>query len=72
METPWDSKRGDAVDIGAAKLDEVLDEDTPSDGPLLHGDETSPNMRSRDLRLIDRDDSGRKADRDTRDDSTNN
>ena len=28
-------------------------------------------MRSRDLRLIDRDDSGRKADRDTRDDSTN-
>ena len=71
LETPRDSERGYSVDIGTAELDEVLNEDAPSDGPLLHGDKTSPNMRSRDLRLIDRDDSGRKADRDTRYDSTN-
>ena len=70
LETPRDSKRGYAVDIRAAKLDEVLDEDAPSDGPLLNSDKTSPNMRSCNLRLIDGDDSGCKADRDTRDDST--
>ena len=33
LETPGDSERSDAFDVGAAELDKVLDEDTPGDGP---------------------------------------
>ena len=35
LQTPWDSEGCCTVDVGAAELDEVLDEDTPGDGPLL-------------------------------------
>lgn len=33
LQTPWNAEGRDTVDVRAAELDEVLDEDTPSDGP---------------------------------------
>ena len=35
LKTPWNAKRCCALNVGATELDEVLDENTPSDGPLL-------------------------------------
>ena len=34
LETPWNAEGRDTIDVRAAKLDEVLKEDTPSDRPV--------------------------------------
>ena len=41
LESPWNSKRRLAVDVRAAELHEILDEDTPRDRPLLNRDEAA-------------------------------
>ncbi len=45
LERPWNSERRDAVDVRATELYEILDENTPCNGPLLNGDETAANRR---------------------------
>jgi hypothetical protein len=43
LERPWNSERRDAVDVRATELYEILDENTPRNGPLLNGDEAAAN-----------------------------
>ena len=35
LKSPRNPERGDAIDVRAAELDEVLDKDTPCDGPAF-------------------------------------
>lgn len=37
LQTPRNPKRSHTIDIRAPELDEILDQDTPSDAPLLEG-----------------------------------
>jgi hypothetical protein len=41
LESPWNSKRGVAVDVGATKLYKILDENAPRDRPLLYRDKAT-------------------------------
>ena len=55
---------------GRAVLDEVLDEDTPGDGPLLEGHDTTANLLGCDLGLVDGYDGRCDTDTDTGNDPT--
>jgi hypothetical protein len=70
LKTPWDAERRVAVDVRAPKLNEVLQEDAPCDGPLLHRDQTAADGGCSDLRLVQRNSSRGQTDSDTRDDTT--
>jgi hypothetical protein len=43
LETPWNSERRNAIDVRATELYEILDENTPGDGPLLDRDKATTN-----------------------------
>jgi hypothetical protein len=53
LEGPGDAEGGGAGDVGAAELDEVLDEDPPGDGPLLEGDDPPADGGSGDFGLVE-------------------
>lgn len=54
LQSPRNPEGSHTIDIGTAELDEVLDKDTPGDGPLLQGNHASSNGWRSDLGLIDR------------------
>lgn len=58
---------GAAANVRRAVLDEVLDQDAPSNGPLLQRDNAATDLLRRDLGLVDRDNSGGDADADAGD-----
>jgi hypothetical protein len=41
LESPWYPERRNAIDVRAAELYEILDENTPRDRPLLNRDEAT-------------------------------
>jgi len=56
LQSPRNPEGSHTIDIGAAELDKILDEDTPGDGPLLQRNHASSNGWRSDLGLINRDD----------------
>lgn len=52
LETPWNSERRVAFDVGATKLYKILDENTPRNRPLLNRDEATANRGRSNLCLI--------------------
>ena len=70
METPRNAEGRGAIDVGTTELDEVLEHDSPSDGPLLNGDKATTNGGGGDFRLVDGDYCRSEADGDASDDPT--
>ncbi len=61
---------GSTAGEGSAVLDEVLDENTPRDGPLLEGNHTAANLFGSDFGLVDGHDGRCDPDTDTGNDPT--
>lgn len=72
LETPRNSERRDTLDVRAAELDKVLDQDTPCDRPLLKRDHAPTDGGCGDFGLVDGDDGGCETNGDTRDDTADN
>ena len=72
LDTPRDTESGVRFNEGATILDKVLDQDTPSNSPLLKRDNTTTNVLGGDLRLVNRNNHGRQTDCHSVDDTTNN
>ena len=86
LKAPRDPEGSDTFDVRTSELNEILNQDTPGDRPvlcekscaqnqasclpLLKGNHPSSNMRRCDLRLINRNDSTCHPDGDTRYDTT--
>lgn len=70
LEGPWDAEGCDAVNIGAAELNEILNEDTPCDGPLLKRDNAATDSRGGDFGLIQGNDGRGETDGDTGNDTS--
>jgi len=58
LKTPGETERGLSVDVRATELNEVLNQDSPGDGPLLKRDKTATDGGCGDLSLIEGDDGG--------------
>lgn len=54
LKTPSETERGRAFDLRAAVRDEIHDQDTPFDGPLLNTDDASTNATRCQFCEIDR------------------
>jgi hypothetical protein len=80
LDTPWDSEGlgglvwvlETAIDEGATILNEVLDQNTPSNSPLLQRDDSTTDLLWCNFGLIDWDESGGHTDANTGDDSAGN
>lgn len=72
LDTPGDTESGVGLNEGATVLDKVLDQDTPGDGPLLEGDNTTTDVLGGNLGLVNGDDHGSQTDSDTVDDTADN
>ena len=80
LDTPGDAESrcalglvlGTAVDVAGAVLDEVLDQDTPGDCPLLQGDHAASDLLGADFGDVDRDHGGGDADAEACDDTPDN
>lgn len=70
LQTPWNSERLWPLKVRAPESDEVLDEDTPGDRPLLERDHAATDGGRGELGLVHRNDGGGDSDGDTGDDTT--
>lgn len=70
MDTPRDTEGSIGIDKRTPILDEVLDQNAPSNSPLLERDNTTTNILGRNLGLVDRNHHGSKTDSNTVDDTT--
>lgn len=64
-DTPGDSKTGHAIDVRAAKANVEHDHDTPSDGPLEEGTQTTTDVLGGKLGDVDGDSRGGQTDTET-------
>lgn len=72
LDTPGDTEGGVRLNEGATVLDEVLDQDTPSNSPLLEGDDTTTDVLGGNFGLVNGDNHGGETDGDTVDDTADN
>jgi len=63
LETPRNSEWSDAVDVWTTELNEVLNENTPCDRPLLQWNHTASDRRRSDFWLVNWDDGTGKTNR---------
>ena len=71
LQAPWDTEGRDAVDVGAAELYKILEQDTPGDGPLLERHHAATDSGCRNFCLVDWDDGACQADGESGDDTPN-